>query len=302
MGLIELPAAAPLGLRDRCPCDGLPSAQDAQSKVARIALDQLEFSHDRQRLLAERARRAAAAPPAPAALLERASDRDEDASQAGLANAAAARVDSPALLSLVELSAAERAAVGAAEAIGSGLPGAASDSKGGVMGKIEPKVMTAITAAAEGKIMPQVQHMVQNALGNYLKDTVSHTVHRSATRSLSVTLTREITKALTTRLLGLLARGLTRDVTRMTTQRVIPSLTHSLAPVLAQSLTRKGDADWYCYYCTNRGLYCQYCNAERERQYYSDYSTNYYAEFYARYYAAFYGTSVSDHFASKLTH
>merc|ERR1711871_564643 len=81
------------------------------------------------------------------------------------------------------------------------------------------------------------------------------------------------------------------------TEHLTGTIAHAVAPSVTHAMTRAPAADYYCYFCSTKRVYCDYCDALEGAEYYRDYYSNYYVEYYSHYYAYYYS-----HFYPKYSH
>ena len=71
---------------------------------------------------------------------------------------------------------------------------------------------------------------------------------------------------------------------------------HNMAPIITHSLTHNPKADYYCFYCRVKGVYCDPCRKMLQKDYEYDQAAGYYADYYSRYYAHYYSKYYADRF------
>jgi hypothetical protein len=69
---------------------------------------------------------------------------------------------------------------------------------------------------------------------------------------------------------------------------VTRTVTHSLVPSLALSLTHNKHQDYFCYVCFHYHLYCRVCHYSPQSSYYLQYYSGYYSDYFATFYADYY--------------
>ena len=76
--------------------------------------------------------------------------------------------------------------------------------------------------------------------------------------------TESVTGETTARVIETSAKGATRLLARS----LIPGLTHSLGASITNALTHAPKGDYYCNYCHHYHVYCQLCEASKQKDYY----------------------------------
>jgi hypothetical protein len=203
------------------------------------------------------------------------SRRTKDA--AGGGPALAPRHD-PSPLSLVEVGATARA--------GARIPGGIEMNG--------PPLREMVAVSITDHVSEQLAVRLRQRFGDELGPRLRNSISRSAVRSTTLEVTAGLTQSLTRTLFDLLSLSLTTLPTRRLVETMVPTLTFTLAPIIAHSLSRDPKADYYCHYCRVRGLYCGPCRASLRDERVLDHRVSHYADYYARYYARFYGGSLAD--------
>jgi hypothetical protein len=78
-------------------------------------------------------------------------------------------------------------------------------------------------------------------------------------------------------------------------QIIIPAVTHILSTVVTQAVTRDGQDDYFCHYCTSTNTtYCEACEASKVLDADKLVSSSHFANFYSRYYTHYYEGYIAD--------
>lgn len=127
-------------------------------------------------------------------------------------------------------------------------------------------VATAVTAATAAHI----RQMVPKNVGETLADEIS----RKLVPRLAPALAERISERVANGVAGPLSGTLQHMLTRSVSAAVVPALAHSL--------THSPAADYYCWLCKEKQLYCDYCHRSQFP------ATLAHAHYYAAYYGAYY--------------
>jgi hypothetical protein len=127
-------------------------------------------------------------------------------------------------------------------------------------------VATAVTAATAAHI----RQMVPKNIGETLADDITRKLVPRLAPALAERISERVADAVAGPLSGTLQHMLTRSVSA------------AAVPALAHSLTHSPAADYYCWLCTEKKLYCDYCKRSQFP------ATLAHAHYYAAYYGAYY--------------
>ena len=142
-----------------------------------------------------------------------------------------------------------------------------------------------ITEAVSEELLGSIVEKVEKKLVVDIPNIVT----RNVVREMYPTMTRSLTEDLSQGIAHELEEPLTREAVQDIAQALIPALTLSLAPIITHSLTRRPSHDYYCFFCEEKQLYCEYCQKASADSAQTDYYAAYYASYFSRYYAYYYG-------------
>eukprot|EP00750_Incisomonas_marina_P018211 INCI2758.2.p1 GENE.INCI2758.2~~INCI2758.2.p1 ORF type:complete len:961 (+),score=103.58 INCI2758.2:85-2967(+) len=137
---------------------------------------------------------------------------------------------------------------------------------------------------------------LQEKLGHVLAARIRSGVVRATTTQMTRALTSILGMSLTRILVESLATSLTVIPSQIFLKSLVPTLVHTLAPTITQSLLHRTQADIYCQYCQTHSVYCQLCDSSKRSVSARAYLSDYYGEYYAKYYTKFYATKGTDIF------
>jgi hypothetical protein len=136
-----------------------------------------------------------------------------------------------------------------------------------------PPTILVATESAVGACLGPLQHGLSATLADELFTRVNRTVNRVAARLLTEVLTITLTEGMVKIVVQLLSRTMVRIPAHEVTRAVSPVIVRSVAQSVSQSMNRSPAADYYCYYCEQKKVYCELCEKHENRAYYGQYYT-----------------------------
>ena len=147
--------------------------------------------------------------------------------------------------------------------------------------------------------------LVTDAVSGALPPLLAQALHESLTFGLvkpaAMFISEKIKQVVPPVLVAGIARSLSRGLPHLTARALVPkltsmltkSITHSLAPVLGSSLTkRSSSSDVFCGQCVRTGVHCNLCHDSPQSSYYRIYYAGYYSDFFSDYYAEYYSSAI----------
>lgn len=141
-----------------------------------------------------------------------------------------------------------------------------------------------LTDSITSKLSDSLTTSITEELGTYLDKSITDAaqprLHTALHNILSESIPKRLNRDIPTLLIRSLKIGLVQTVTR--------TVTHSLVPSLALSLTHNKHQDYFCYVCFHYHLYCRVCHYSPQSSYYLQYYSGYYSDYFATFYADYY--------------
>ena len=145
-------------------------------------------------------------------------------------------------------------------------------------------------------IVSDVVRKVHLSTTQLLRTNINVSAIQDAGAAISVGVAQRTVPRMTHALAGVLSEAVTRMSAKKITQTLVPSLSHSLTSTMTQALSRSPRADYFCWYCGKYKVYCDACKAAYEKSCATDFRCSYYSEYFGRYYAFYYGSALADGF------
>jgi hypothetical protein len=141
-----------------------------------------------------------------------------------------------------------------------------------------------LTDSVTMRLADSLTTSLTDELGTYLDKSITDAaqprLHTALHNILSETIPKRLNRDVPTLLIRSLKIGLVQTLTR--------TVTHSLVPSLALSLTHNKHQDYFCYVCFHYHLYCRLCHYSPQSSYYLQYYSGYYSDYFATFYADYY--------------
>lgn len=181
----------------------------------------------------------------------------------------------------------------------------------------------ALVGSMAGGIQPSMFQSMEGSLANEIPNQLSRAVIAPSTylvvKDVSDKMNEEFPPLLSESIVGATTDPITSDVTALVTARVLTRVTRSnafkigkplmeamipeillplghilskalsigLTPVILHTLEATPHLDYYCWFCANNGVYCDYCTYAPTQLYYANYYAGYYSTYYAPYYTRY---------------
>eukprot|EP00954_Amorphochlora_amoebiformis_P000463 35983-Amorphochlora_amoeboformis.AAC.1 len=126
-----------------------------------------------------------------------------------------------------------------------------------------------------------------------LRKKINETITETIIKCLGAPVTRKASNAILSASTTLVRAHLHRGVALATIGPLTRAISRSVSHVLTRTLSRKPIADYHCFYCRKKSLYCGECAKSLEAESHRDY----YANHYSAYYSDYYGRAYADSFA-----
>ncbi|KAA0174659.1 hypothetical protein FNF27_03782 [Cafeteria roenbergensis] len=145
-----------------------------------------------------------------------------------------------------------------------------ADLVGALSDQLVPPTGEAVASAVTAATTAHIRQLVPSSVGTTLADDITKRLVPRLAPALAERISERVADSVAEPLSGTLQHILTRSITAAT------------VPALAHSLSHSPSADYFCFLCREKKLYCSYCKAAQYP------ATLAHAQYYAAYYGAYY--------------
>ena len=111
---------------------------------------------------------------------------------------------------------------------------------------------------------------------------------RGTSRSVTTALSRRLHFSILNNLVDSLTGQVVRVASSNLIEALVPSLTNSIVPVVALSLSHDPRGDYNCFYCREHEVYCMECERVSHKDAVMSEDANYFSNYYGDYYGQMY--------------